>query len=232
MKKLSYTSTLENDELNQASTADELEIPRDTPEEEVVNSITHGIAALLSAVGLAILLNQIDANDPKYIISAILFGGSMIILFTCSTLLHLHSDDNYTKTLVILDHSAIYWLIAGTYTPMCLIEIPHQGGTELFIVIWVIAILGTIFKMIVADRYQWVSITLYLLTGWVGVFVFPEMLEALGEGMQWIIAGGLAYTLGVPFYLWRKLRYNHAVWHIFVMVGAGLIYYGYYLYIF
>ncbi|NME66675.1 PAQR family membrane homeostasis protein TrhA [Flammeovirga aprica] len=231
MKKLSYTSTLD-DELNQASTADELEIPRDTPEEEVVNSITHGIAALGSAIGLAILLNSIDTSDPKYIISAILFGGSMVILFTCSTLLHLHSDDNYTKTLVILDHSAIYWLIAGTYTPMCLIEIPNSGGTELFIVIWTIAILGTIFKMIVADRYQWISITLYLLTGWVGVFVFPEMLEALGDGMQWIIAGGLAYTLGVPFYLWRKLRYNHAVWHIFVMIGAGLIYYGYYLYIF
>lgn len=232
MKKLSYTSTFNNTKINQASTAGELEIPRDTPEEEVINSLTHGIAALASAVGLAILLNKIDIHDPQYIISAILYGGSMVILFTCSTLLHLHSDDAYTKTFVILDHSAIYWLIAGTYTPMCLIKIPNEGGTILFITIWIVAIFGTIFKMIVADKYQWVSVTLYLATGWIGIFLFPEMLGAMNEGMRWVIMGGLAYTLGVPFYLWRKLPYNHALWHIFVMIGAGLIYYGYYTYVF
>lgn len=232
MKKLSYTSAFENSKIDQPSTAGELEIPRDTPEEELINSLTHGIAALASVICLAALLNKIDINDPKYIISAVLYGGSMIILFTCSTLLHLHTDDAYTKTFVILDHSAIYWLIAGTYTPMCLIKIPNQGGTELFIGIWIIAIFGTIFKMMVADRFQWVSVTLYIATGWIGVFLFPEMLQAIGDGMNWVIAGGLAYTLGVPFYLWRKLRYNHAVWHIFVMAGAGFIFYGYYLYIF
>ncbi|MBB6459762.1 PAQR family membrane homeostasis protein TrhA [Flammeovirga kamogawensis] len=232
MKKLSYTSTISDTKINGPSTADELEIPRDTPEEEVINSFTHGVAAVASVFALWLILNKIDIADPKYIISAMLYGGSMIILFTCSTLLHIHTDDAYTKTFVILDHSAIYWLIAGTYTPMALLKIANQGGTELFIAIWIVAILGTIFKLIVADKYQWISVALYVGTGWVGILLLPEMMSAVGDGIYWIIAGGLFYTLGVPFYLWRSLRYNHAIWHLFVMAGAGCIFYGFYYYVF
>ncbi|ANQ47721.1 hypothetical protein MY04_0339 [Flammeovirga sp. MY04] len=234
MKKipLSPTSTIHQSQLEHPSTANELEIPRDTPEEERINSLTHGVAALLAFVGLWALLSRIDIHDPKMMISAMLYGGSMIILFTCSTLLHLHTDDAFTKTFVILDHSAIYWLIAGTYTPMALIKIPHLGGHWLFIMVWIIAFLGTVFKVIFADRFQWLSVTLYICTGWVGIFLLPEMFTEVGDGMNYVIAGGLCYTFGVPFYLWRKLRYNHAIWHLFVVAGAACVYYGFYHYVF
>lgn len=190
--------------------------------EEIANSITHGLGAMLSVAGLTLLVTYAALqNDTRRIISFSIYGGSMTLLFLMSTLYHSFQDEKAKRIFKMLDHCAIYLLIAGTYTPFLLITLEGTTGWVLFTIIWSLALSGIIFKLIFQHRYKKLSVATYILMGWLAIFVGHELTKSLStSGMAWLIAGGLAYTLGVVFYLWKRLPYNHAIWHVFVLAGS------------
>ncbi|NME68510.1 PAQR family membrane homeostasis protein TrhA [Flammeovirga aprica] len=196
--------------------------------EEIWNTITHAIGVLLSIVGLLFLL--IKANTPfDYVVYSV-FGASMILLYLASTLYHMVALEKLKQFLRKLDHSGIYLLIAGTYTPFALLSLENDGGVTVAIIIWTIAFLGMIYKLFFKIKYEWISVTLYVGMGWIAVFKLGALYHELGAGFWLLIGGGIAYTLGVVFYVWEKLKYNHAIWHLFVLAGSILMYLSIYLY--
>ncbi|WP_044205466.1 hemolysin III family protein [Flammeovirga sp. OC4] len=196
--------------------------------EEIWNTITHAIGVLLSIVGLLFLL--LKANTPfDYLVYSV-FGASMIILYLSSTLYHLIAFTKLKQFLRKLDHSGIYLLIAGTYTPFALLSLENDGGVTIAIIVWTIAFIGMIYKLFFKIKYEWISVTLYVGMGWIAVFKLGALYQELGTGFWLMMAGGVAYTLGVLFYVWEKLKYNHAIWHLFVLAGSILMYLSIYLY--
>jgi len=190
--------------------------------EEIVNSITHGLGVVLSIAGLIVLvvLGAIHGN-AWHVVSFSIYGSTLIILYLASTLYHSFQKPKLKRVFKILDHSAIYVLIAGTYTPFMLVNLRGPWGWSLFGIIWGLAILGIIFKLFFIDRYERLSLVIYLLMGWICIVAAKQMmLEIPMGGLAWLIAGGLLYTLGVLFFRWEKLRYNHAIWHLFVLGGS------------
>lgn len=192
--------------------------------EEIANVITHGIATLLSIAGLVLLIVFAvkEKASPVVLTSVVIFGVSMIILYTASTLYHA-IPGRAKGVLQVLDHSAIYILIAGSYTPFCLITLGGTTGTVLCTIVWTIALAGAILQPILLRAADWLNCILYLGLGWCIIFVMKPLIENLSAGGLWLLAsGGLAYSVGVVFYLWEKLPYNHAVWHVFVLAGTTL----------
>lgn len=192
--------------------------------EEIANAVTHGIAALLSVVGLiAMLYVTVGSSDAVTITAAAVFGGSMIFLYTASTLYHAIPNLKAKRILQMLDHSAIYVMIAGSYTPFCLVTLEGMTGTILCIAVWTIAIAGVILQPILLKRAEWLNCLLYLLLGWCVVLVMKPLIAALPMAGLWLLAsGGVVYSLGVIFYLWDRIPYNHAIWHLFVLGGTAL----------
>lgn len=192
--------------------------------EEIANAVTHGIAALLSVVGLiAMLYVTVGSSDAVTITAAAVFGGSMIFLYTASTLYHAIPNLKAKRILQMLDHSAIYVMIAGSYTPFCLVTLEGMTGTILCIAVWTIAIAGVILQPILLKRAEWLNCLLYLLLGWCVVLVMKPLIAALPMAGLWLLAsGGVVYSLGVIFYLWERIPYNHAIWHLFVLGGTAL----------
>lgn len=190
--------------------------------EEIANSITHGFGAMLSVAGLTLLVTHAaQQNDVWRIVSFSIYGGTMILLFLMSTLYHSFQHEKVKQVFKMLDHCAIYLLIAGTYTPFLLVTLRGTMGWILFAVIWLLALLGIIFKLAFRHRFKKLSLVTYVTMGWLALLVGQELTRSLSAGgMAWLIAGGLAYTLGVIFYVWKKLPYNHAIWHLFVLAGS------------
>ena len=190
--------------------------------EEVVHSITHGIGSGLSIAGLTILVVLAIYNGDVYkIISFSIFGASLVILYLSSTIYHGLQQPRAKKIFKIFDHSAIYLVIAGTYTPFLLIAIRGTAGWALLVAVWGIALIGITFKVFFIERFQILSVISYLFMGWLCVFVFREMLVSIPiGGIIWLAAGGLLYTIGVIFYALQKIPYMHAIWHFFVMGGS------------
>ena len=190
--------------------------------EEIFHSITHGIGSGLSIAGLTLLVVLAVFNGDIYkIISFSIFGASLVILYLSSTHYHGLQQPRAKKIFKIFDHSAIYLLIAGTYTPFLLIAIRGTAGWALLVVVWGIALIGITFKVFFIERFQILSVISYLLMGWLCVFVFKEMLVSIPiGGIIWLAAGGLLYTIGVIFYALQKIPYMHAIWHFFVMGGS------------
>ena len=190
--------------------------------EEIANSITHGLGALLSVAGLTLLLTYAALQDDIWrIVSFSIYGGSMILLFMMSTLYHSFQHEKVKTVFKMLDHCAIYLLIAGTYTPFLLVTLRGPLGWAMFALIWLLALAGIMFKLVFKHRFKKLSVATYVLMGWLALFVGRELTQVLSSGgMAWLIAGGLAYTLGVIFYIWKKLPYNHAIWHVFVLGGS------------
>ena len=190
--------------------------------EEIANSVTHGIGAMLSVAGLTLLVTYAAIQgDVWRVVSFSIYGGSMILLFLMSTLYHSFQNDKVKKVFKLLDHCAIYLLIAGTYTPFLLVTLRGTTGWILFVIIWLLAVTGIIFKLLFRHRFKKLSLLTYVAMGWLALFVGQELTQRLSAGgMAWLIAGGLAYTLGVIFYVWKKLPYNHAIWHLFVLAGS------------
>lgn len=190
--------------------------------EEVFNAITHGVGAILSLIGLIILLNTSGRNsNPLEDIGFGVFGIALIFSYLVSTLYHSLSFTKAQKIFKILDHSSIYVLIAGTYTPFTLIAMKSQLGLNLFFLIWILAILGIILKAFYVHRFMKLSIALYLSMGWSIVFGIKPLMAALPvEGIFLLALGGLFYTFGVVFYSLKKLPFHHTVWHIFVLCGS------------
>jgi hemolysin III len=200
--------------------------------EEIANSITHGLGALLSIVGLVILLiTAITHGTALQIIAAAVFGTTLILLYFASTLYHALTPPRAKHVFQILDHSAIYLLIAGTYTPFTLITLRGIWGWTLFAVIWSLAVFGVVFKSIWIDRHAMLSTAVYVLMGWCAIIVIRPLLRGLPwDGFLWLLAGGLAYTAGVVFYASRR-PYAHAVWHLFVLSGSACHYWTIYRYV-
>jgi hemolysin III len=190
--------------------------------EEIFNSVTHGIGAVASIVGLVFLILIARDGGALKITSYIIFGATLILLYVMSTLFHSLTYTKAQKVFLIFDRSAVFLLIAGTYTPISLLLLHGWLGWTLLSVIWSIAICGIVFNGIFAEKYKWVYNPLYLLMGWIGLFfILKPLLATLSVYGVWLLViGGLAYTVGVVFHNWNKLPFNHTIWHVFVMVGS------------
>jgi hemolysin III len=201
--------------------------------EELANTLTHGAGIGLSIVGLVLLVvRAVMYGDAWQVVSFSIFGSSLILLYLASTLYHGFRAPRVKEILRIFDHSAIYLLIAGTYTPFLLVTIRGPWGWSLFGTIWGLALLGITFIIIFGPKYDLISTLFYLLMGWVVVIAIKPLLAALPVGgIIWLIAGGLAYSLGVIFYAWEKLPYNHAIWHGFVLAGSFAHFFAVFLFI-
>lgn len=190
--------------------------------EEIAHSLTHGLGAALSVAGLVLLINRaVASGDPWRLISFTIFGATMVVLYTSSTFYHALSPPRARNVFKILDHAAIFLLIAGSYTPFLLVSLRSVWGWILFGVVWGLALGGIVFKVFYVGRFKLASTLVYLGLGWLGVVVMKPLLPQITTGgLLWLIAGGLAYSIGTIFYLWRAMKYHHAVWHVFVMVGS------------
>jgi hemolysin III len=190
--------------------------------EEIANSITHGIGVGLSIAGLTILVVFASIRgDVWRIVSFSVYGACLTILYTASTLYHSFRSEKVKRFFQILDHASIYLLIAGTYTPFTLVLLRGGWGWSLFGVIWGLAFLGIVFKIFFINRFEILSTLVYLLMGWLIVIAFKPAIDNIPiGGLYWLLAGGLSYSLGVVFFLWERIKYHHAIWHLFVLGGS------------
>lgn len=193
-----------------------------TLKEERWNAITHGIGLLLSIPICVLLIFYAAQNGSATQITAFsIFGVSLILLFLMSTLLH-SLPEKYKYVFSILDHASIYILIAGTYTPFLLIAIGGVLGIVMLCVIWTIALFGVVFKFLFIHRFEKFSLALYIIMGWLIIFLIRPLYSYLTfDGFMLLLSGGVLFTFGSIFYMWTKLPYNHAIWHVFVILGCG-----------
>lgn len=189
--------------------------------EEQLNAWTHGIGAALGIVALVLLIIYTDNTKPWSLFSVVVYGVSIIILFLASTFYHAVKGEKRKHYFRIVDHISIYLLIAGTYTPVLLILLTDSLGWLLFWTVWGIAAFGVILKLFFTGKFEIFSTLLYLVMGWLIIFDYANVSEALGpNGIFWLIAGGLSYTVGIVFYALQKKSYFHVIWHLFVLAGA------------
>lgn len=194
---------------------------KQTKLEENLNAVSHGLGALLGIAGLVLLLVFQDQENNFSLFSVLVYGISVIILFTASTLYHSVNDEKKKHYYRIVDHISIYLLIAGTYTPVTLIALQNSLGWELFWIVWIIAAIGTVMKLFFTGKYDTLSTLLYLVMGWLIIFDFENLSNYIGSnGVLLLFAGGLCYTLGIVFYVVERIPYNHVIWHLFVLGGA------------
>lgn len=192
--------------------------------EEIAHAVTHGIGALLSIAGLAVLVSfSVLYGDAWHIVSSSIYGFTLIVLYSASTLYHAIPAPDIKRILQKVDHAAIYLLIAGTYTPFTLINLRGPWGWSLFGIVWSIAIFGIIVELVLPRRLEWLSLSLYLGMGWAIMVAIVPMLENVDTGgLVLLLLGGLCYSLGVIFYVRKQMPYHHAIWHVFVLAGSIL----------
>jgi hemolysin III len=190
--------------------------------EEIANIITHGIGTALSIAGLAILVVfAARQSDAWKMVSFSIYGSTLVLLYLASTLYHSMRGQKVKAFFKVIDHASIYILIAGTYTPFMLINLRGPWGWSMFGSIWGLAILGVLFKVFFIGKAKKLSVIVYLFMGWLCLIALKEMLANIPLGGLILLAvGGLLYTFGVIFYIWHKLPYNHAIWHLFVLGGS------------
>ena len=189
--------------------------------EEKLNAMSHAIAAVLGVFGLGLLITNHTNKTDYSLFSVVVYGTSIIVLFTASALYHSVKNEKNRHLFRIIDHISIYFLIAGTYTPILLITLEQSLGWTLFYIVWGIALFGVILKLFFTGRFEIFSTLLYLVMGWLIIFDFPNLSQSIGSfGILWFFAGGLFYTLGIVFYAIKLIPYNHVIWHIFVLSGA------------
>ena len=192
-----------------------------SPFEEKLNTITHAFGAFLGVIGLGLLLFYCEQKTPWATFSVVVYGVSVIVLFSASAIYHSVTKDNLKHYLRIVDHISIYLLIAGTYTPVLLIALKHSLGWNLFWTVWGIAACGLILKLFFTGKFELFSTLLYLIMGWLIIFDFTNLAEIIGKGGVYLLfAGGSFYSVGIIFYLFDKIPYNHVIWHLFVLAGA------------
>lgn len=200
--------------------------------EEKLNAWSHGLGIGLGIAALVLMLLGVDQTNPFGLFSVIVYGLSIILLFLASTCYHAIKDRKRKHYFRVADHISIYFLIAGTYTPVLLIAIPNSLGWTLFWVVWGIAAFGLILKLFFTGRFDNLSTLLYLAMGWLALIPYSELTAALDSAaMGWLIAGGISYTVGVLFYAIERIPYNHFIWHLFVLGGASCHFFMVYLYV-
>jgi hemolysin III len=192
------------------------------PKEEKLNVITHGIGLILSIVALVLLVVYSSLyGNARQITSFSIFGASLIVLYSASTLYHYSKDPKLRNRLNIFDHASIYVLIAGTYTPFALVTLQGTVGWIIFGVSWGLALTGIIFKLFFTGRFDKLSTITYVLMGWIIIFAIKPLVNNLPlNGLLWLAAGGILYTVGAVLYSMNKIKYNHAIFHIFVLLGS------------
>jgi hemolysin III len=190
-----------------------------SPLEEKLNAISHGLGVMAATVGLIFLLMRVDGNYGQF--ACLVYGLSMILMFLSSTLYHSVKSPNVKAVLKVVDHSAIYLLIAGTYTPFMILAIGGWVGLTGMVVVWSIALIGIVCKIFANQRFPKLSVITYLSMGWIAIFFIYPLYNALStQGLWLLFAGGLCYTLGVLFYVAKKVQFTHAIWHVFVVAGC------------
>jgi hemolysin III len=198
-----------------------LPIKHYSQKEEKINIISHQIGILASLIGFVLIFIKSYSGGLTYIISAVIFSSSMLILYTASVLYHSCTEDNKRYKLKIFDHSAIFIFIAGSYTPFTLIILPTFAGWILFFIIWSIATTGVVLKLFFTGRYNTLSTVIYIIMGWLVIFFISAVIDNLATaGLVWLVAGGIFYTIGAVNYLFKTIEYTHATFHIFVLIGS------------
>ncbi len=190
--------------------------------EEWANVVTHGLGLVLCLIGVPWLLHELGGNADWYQWSGLLiYGLSLIAVYASSTIYHSLKAYPWSRVLLKIDHIAIYFLIAGTHTPFLLYGMANSWGWFYLAVIWGLVLVGIFYKLFFLGRWPWLSVSLYLIMGWLGAITLPQMWGQLDTPiLVWVLIGGVSYTLGVVFFLWHKLPYHHAIWHLFVLGGS------------
>lgn len=199
---------------------------RERLSDTIANSVTHGVGAILAIAGLVVLVVLAATRGTVWhVVSCAIYGSTLVLLYLSSTLYHSLQGRRVKKVFRVFDHSSIYLLIAGTYTPFLLVTLRGGWGWTLFGILWGLTIAGVVFKSLMVDRFPAISTTIYIAMGWLAVFAIKPLVQAISiSGMAWIVAGGLAYTLGVVFFALDRKRFFHAIWHLFVLAGSVLHY--------
>ncbi|RAP75383.1 PAQR family membrane homeostasis protein TrhA [Paenibacillus montanisoli] len=201
--------------------------------EEIANAITHGLGALLSVAALVLLIVFASIKgSASHVVSFTVYGSMMLLLYVASTLVHSFPEGKAKRVFEIMDHSCIYLFIAGTYTPIVLHIVQGTAGWTLFGIVWGLALCGVVFKAFYASKFLFTSTLLYIAMGWLIVFAWGPLKAHLAPGgLQLLITGGVLYTVGTLFYVWRSFKYHHAVWHLFVLGGTVLHFFAILLYV-
>jgi len=198
-------------------------IPSSPDAEERLNTISHAAGILLGiAATLALAIRAIASGDIWRIVTYPVFGLTAILLYTASTVYHGQGDPGIKAKLKVFDHVSIYYLIAGTYTPITIVGMGGVWGWTIFGTVWGLALAGTLFKLLFTGRFPVISTVLYIAMGWIAVIAVVPLIRSLPVAvLAWLLAGGLFYTTGVVFYAWRRLPFNHGIWHFFVLFGTA-----------
>lgn len=201
--------------------------PKYSPAEEWANSLTHGLGAALAIAGWVVMLVLTATNgDAWQLVSASIYGATLVVMFLASTLYHAVQTESVRRVLRQLDHLAILYLIAGSYTPFTLVTLNGGWGWSLFGVVWGLTAIGTALQLSPARHIKALMVSLYLLMGWVVIIAAKPLAANLSVlGLSLLVAGGLAYSFGVIFYVNKRIPFNHAIWHLFVLAGAALHYF-------
>lgn len=203
------------------------------PEEERLNILSHGIGLALSVLALVLLILKAQRlGDSEHLVSFSIFGASMVLVYAASTFYHSAKASRLRIRLNILDHAAIYILIAGTYTPFALVTMQGQTGLTILWVVWIMALVGVILKLFYAGRYQLLSTIMYVAMGWLIIFAINPLIENLSTGgLWWLFGGGISYTIGAILFMQNRIPFNHAIFHIFVLLGTFAHFVSIYFYI-
>ncbi|MEZ4826651.1 MAG: hemolysin III family protein [Bacteroidia bacterium] len=190
--------------------------------EEIANSLTHGLGVVLFIIAIPVIVSwAVFKGSSQHIWAVSIFSVSLLLVYSVSTIYHSIQEPEVKKVMRVVDHISIYFLIAGSYTPFILFFMNQLWGYVFLGFVWAIALFGTVFKIFFTGRFKVFSIILYLFMGWMVMFIARPVFGAMSfEGLLWLIIGGAAYTLGTVFFMWEKLRYHHAIWHLFVLMGS------------
>ena len=208
-------------------------LPKYTLSEELFNSISHGIGACLSVAALVLcVVRAAFLSTAAGVVGAAIYGATLVIMYCMSTLYHAITNQTARYVFRVFDHTSIYLLIAGTYTPITLVTLKGPMGWTLFGIVWGIAVLGIIFNSINIERFKKFSMVSYIVMGWAVVIGANQMISRLPKGgLLFLLLGGIAYTVGIIFYALKKKKYMHSVWHFFVLAGSILQFFAIYIYV-
>ena len=204
-----------------------------SPLEEMINIYSHALGVVLSIAALVLLVVRASQyGDVWHIVSFSIFGASLIILFSASTIYHSAKDETVRARLRVVDHASIYILIAGTYTPFTLVTLSGATGWIIFGITWGMALSGIVLKIFYTGRFELLSTLLYVFMGWIIIFAIQPLMDVLpAAGLYWLIGGGIAYTVGAVLYAIKRIKFNHAIFHVFVLLGAFCHFMAVYFYV-
>ena len=224
---------MKNQEIDISTTTAQSSSKAQSLAEEIANAVTHGIGAAFSIAALTLMVViAVLYGDGWQLTGTVIYGGSLVFLYLASTLYHSFQVDSVKQFFHRMDHVGISMLIAGTYTPILLVKMRNPQGLTFLVIIWTLAISGAVIKSFFTGRFVRLSTAIYVAMGWLALLLAKPLIDTMGfDGVLWLLAGGIAYSLGVIPFLWKRLRFHHAIWHLFVMAGSAFHFFGIFRYI-